>query len=63
MPNQVEFAIFSPQVGISWSALLDRAQSCEKLGFHPISPPAHAALVMISNSELGCTFQLLSEDS
>ena len=36
MPNKIEFAIFSPQVAIAWSALLDRAQACEKLGFHSI---------------------------
>ncbi|MFI5351949.1 MAG: LLM class F420-dependent oxidoreductase [Candidatus Binatales bacterium] len=36
MPNKIEFAIFSPQVAIAWPALLDRAQACEKLGFHSI---------------------------
>src|SRR5579864_4168447 len=33
---KVYFALFSPQAGISFKALLDRATLSEKLGFHSI---------------------------
>ncbi len=36
MANKVDFAIFSPQAGMSWPALLDRARLAEKLGFHSL---------------------------
>jgi F420-dependent oxidoreductase-like protein len=36
MGSKVEFAVFSPQVGLSTKALLDRASLCEKLGYHSI---------------------------
>ncbi len=34
MSSKVEFAVFSPQVGLPAKALLDRASLCEKLGYH-----------------------------
>ncbi|HUO03892.1 MAG TPA: TIGR03560 family F420-dependent LLM class oxidoreductase [Candidatus Binataceae bacterium] len=36
MSKKVNFAVFSPQAGLSWIALLDRAHRCESLGYHSI---------------------------
>jgi F420-dependent oxidoreductase-like protein len=36
MSKKAQFALFSPQAGLNWKALLDRTQLCEKLGFHSI---------------------------
>jgi F420-dependent oxidoreductase-like protein len=36
MANKVDFAIFSPQAGLSWTALLERAKLVEKLGYHSL---------------------------
>src|SRR5215813_9758070 len=36
MSKKAQFAVFSPQAGLSWKALLDRATVCEKLGYHSI---------------------------
>ena len=36
MSKKAQFAVFSPQAGLTWKALLDRARLCEKLGYHSI---------------------------
>jgi len=36
MTRNVKFALFSPQAGLGWQALVDRARLLEKLGFHSI---------------------------
>jgi F420-dependent oxidoreductase-like protein len=36
MATKVDFAIFSPQAGMSWNALADRAALAEKLGYHSL---------------------------
>ena len=36
MSKKAQFALFSPQAGLSWTALLDRTRLCEKLGYHSI---------------------------
>src|SRR5215469_14566245 len=36
MSKKAQFALFSPQAGLNWKALLDRTKLCEKLGFHSI---------------------------
>ncbi|MFZ0889272.1 MAG: TIGR03560 family F420-dependent LLM class oxidoreductase [Candidatus Binataceae bacterium] len=36
MAGKVEFGVFSPQAGQSWTALLDRAKLTDKLGYHSI---------------------------
>src|SRR6516225_5371722 len=36
MSKKPQFALFSPQAGLNWKALLDRTKLCEKLGFHSI---------------------------
>jgi F420-dependent oxidoreductase-like protein len=36
MSTKIEFAVFSPQIGLSPKALLERATLCEKLGYHSL---------------------------
>jgi len=36
MTRKVKFALFSPQAGFGWQALVERARLIEKLGFHSI---------------------------
>ena len=36
MAAKVNFALFSPQAGMSWPAMLDRARLAEKLGYHSL---------------------------
>ena len=36
MAGKVEFGVFSPQAGLPWTALLDRAKLADKLGYHSI---------------------------
>jgi F420-dependent oxidoreductase-like protein len=36
MSKKAQFALFSPQAGLNFKGLVDRAQHCEKLGYHSI---------------------------
>ncbi len=36
MSKKAQFALFSPQAGLNWNQLCDRALLCERLGYHSI---------------------------
>ncbi len=36
MAKKPQFALFSPQAGLNFKGLLERALLCEKLGYHSI---------------------------
>jgi len=36
MPGKIEFGLFSPQAGMSYKAMLDRAVNIERLGYHSL---------------------------
>jgi alkanesulfonate monooxygenase SsuD/methylene tetrahydromethanopterin reductase-like flavin-dependent oxidoreductase (luciferase family) len=41
MPHQIQFGLFQPQVGLSFSILKERALAAEEYGFHSIWLPDH----------------------
>lgn len=41
MPRKIQFGLFQPQVGVSFSALKERALAAEEYGFHSIWFPDH----------------------